>query len=45
MITASIIVALMMEAVNVSEISVSFYQVTGSSMPEESHFITIATRT
>jgi hypothetical protein len=36
-LTASIISALMMEAVSTSEMSVNFYQTTRRNIPEDSH--------
>jgi hypothetical protein len=39
-LTASIIIALMMEAVSTSETSVNFYQTTRRNIPEDSHLHT-----
>jgi hypothetical protein len=39
-LTASIIIALMMEAVNTSETSINFYQTTWCNIPEDSHLHT-----
>jgi hypothetical protein len=40
MLTASIIIILMMEAVSTSETSVNFYQTTWRNIPEDSHLYT-----
>jgi hypothetical protein len=45
MLTASIIIAMIMEAVSTPETSVNFYQITRSNIPQELTSILAAVRT